>query len=244
MKHEGGFTLIEAVIAMFVLAIAVVTLMGGLVTMVEMSREHRGHAVSETAARSFSQAVVATAQAPAELAQSVTSVSATDIYVKSAATLPEPFGNTSTTFLLLDQEILRLDVVNRATGKLTVARGQGGSVATTHVISGSVKPAVVPHLVCPSKTWLQPHDDAYQLDAGVDAQVILVEFLNSAGDFVSTQDNSCTDDYEEFCPSPPLVLLPECSAGYYRATLRITAQDERYNGRGADTQVLIRSGSA
>lgn len=233
---EGGFTLIEAVIAIMVISIAVVTLVGGLVSMIQLTQAHRGHAVAEAAARSFGQAVVATAQSSAGLASGV-SASATSITVEDASTLP-PAGASS--YLLLDREVIRLSAVDRTTGVLTVARAQGGTTGAAH----SADAAVVPLLRCPTASQLTPPAGAYEVATGVTPTITAVEYLDSTtGAFTSTSAGSCLARYEELCPAP--TLLPECGTGYFRVSVSVsTAGDSRLRNVAATTRVLVRSGSA
>ena len=58
-SRDDGFTLMEMVISIMVISVAVVALVGALATMLQLSGQHRGHAVVETGAHSFSQAVMA-----------------------------------------------------------------------------------------------------------------------------------------------------------------------------------------
>lgn len=233
---EAGFTLIEAVIAIMVISIAVVTLVGGLVSMIQLTQAHRGHAVAETAARSFGQAVVATAQSSAELATAV-SASATSITVEDASALP---AEGAASYLLLDREVVRLSAVNRTSGVLTVVRAQGGTTAAAHTADA----AVVPLLRCPSAAALTPPSGSYRLAGGVSATVTSVEYLDPAtGAFTSTSASSCLTRYQELCPGS--TLLPECGTGYFRVAVAVsTSGDSRLRDVAATTRVLVRSGSA
>lgn len=233
---EDGFTLIEAVIAIMVISIAVVTLVGGLVTMIQLTQAHRGHAVAETAVRSFGQAVIATAQSSAGLAAGVTA-SATSLTVDDASTLPAPGAST---YLLLDREVVRLDAVDRATGVLTVARAQGGTTGAAHTAAA----AVVPLLRCPTPTHLAPPTTAYRVATGVTPTITAVEYLDPAtGAFTSTSAGSCLTRYQELCPGS--TLLPECGTGYFRVSVSVTTSgDSRLRNVAATTRVLIRAGSA
>lgn len=233
---DGGFTLIEAVIAIMVISIAVVTLVGGLVSMIQLTQAHRGHAVVETAARSFGQAIVATAQSSAGLAAGV-SASATTIDVEDASALPAA-GPES--YLLVDREVIRLAAINRTTGRLTVERARGGTTGAAHTADA----AVVPLLRCPTAAQLAPPSGSYKVATGVTPTITAVEYLDSTtGVFTSTSAASCLDRYEELCPAP--TLLPECGSGYFRISVSVSTNgDSRLRNVAATTRVLVRSGSA
>jgi type II secretory pathway pseudopilin PulG len=235
-RDEAGFTLIEAVISIMVISIAVVALVGGLVTLIQLTQNHRGHAAVETATKSFAQAVQATGQAPARLSASVTAA-ATSITVSDATTLPNAGPNA---YLLLDREIVRLTAVDRTTGVLTVVRGQGGTFAVAHPATSSV----VPHLRCPRPAYLTPWTGAYQVATGVTPTISDVEFINpSTGVFTSTGASSCLADYGTNCPSS--TLLPECGTRVFRVVIGVTSTgDSRLRNVSASTQVLVRRGSA
>jgi type II secretory pathway pseudopilin PulG len=241
-RRDDGFTLIEALIALLVMTIAVVTLAGAMATMIKMTREHRGHAVAETGARSFAQAVEATAQAPA-LLKVTASPSDTKIFVNDASALPA--AGSSSTYLLLDREVLVLEkVTDRASGELQVARGAGGSTAITHTVSATLKPAVVPLLVCPSKVVLTPFSAAYKLTPGAKAEIIDVSYQKDDGTFADTS-GSCLTDYSKKKSCATGALLMECASAVFRVSVRITTPDDtRFNGIGASTMVLVRQGSS
>lgn len=233
--REGGFTLIEAVIAIMIISIAVVTLVGALATMIKLSEEHRGHAVAETATRSFGQAVQALAQSSTPLSGPVSTTITPSMTVTDASILP-PEGSNS--FVLVNREIMRLTSVNRTNGALGVVRAQGGSTAATHATGA----AVVPLLHCPEADTLTPPAGSFQTSTGVTATISSVEYWRPSSDsFVSR--SSCLADYEVECPSTE--LRPECSTGLFRVGITVTTTgDARLSGIGSTTRILVRSGSA
>lgn len=240
-QGDDGFTLIESVIAILVISIAVVTMVGFLTTMIALSQNHRGHAVAETAARSFGQAVQATAQASAALvAPGVTSTTQTTFVVADATVLP------GSGHFLLDREIVLINSVNRTNGALTVTRAQGGTTPSTHLVTATSTPKVLPLLTCPTPAQLTPHPSSYRSSPGVVLTVTKVEYVDpDTGLFTTTTppNDACTDDYEELCPSG--TLLPECGSGFFRVSISVTTGgDSRLNNVAAATQVLVRSGSA
>lgn len=231
MKEDDGTTLIETVIAMLVMSIAVVALVSALASMISLAEGHRGHAVSETAARSFGQAV----QAMAESSASLVSDAGTKLTVADASTLP-PAGSNS--YLLVEREVVQVTAIDRTTGVLNVVRGAGNSTQVTHPAGTSV----VPLLHCPSVADLTPPPSAYTVANGVSAVVSTVEYWQpSTSTWVG--QSACLTNYQQYCPAPS--LLPECSAGLFRVAVTIsTAGDSRLKGIGTTTQVLVRTGSA
>lgn len=237
-RHDQGFTLIEAVISIMVISIAVVALVGGLVTLIELTQSHRGHATVETATKSFGQAVQAAAQSPARLAEPVDALAtSTTITVLDATTLPEPSGNS---YLLVDREIVKLNSVDRATGELDVTRGHGGTVASSHTTASSV----VPVFRCPTKEDLVPWPSSYQVASGVTPTITDVQYVEpTTGEFTSTSSASCLTDYEQLCPGT--TLLPECGTRLFRVIIAVsTAGDARLRNVSASTHVMVRTGSS
>lgn len=235
-EDDDGFTLIEAVIALMVMSIAVVALVGALVTMISLSEEHRGHAVAETAARSFGEAVQASAQSSTPLTTAEAAVTGTVTFrVADATTLP-PAGSNS--YLLVDREVVRLTSIDRNTGDLTVVRAQGGSVAAAHAIGAGVTPL----LHCPQVADLTPPTTAYTAATGVLPTITAVEYWRTSSSSFVNRTN-CLADYDTLCPSN--TLLPECSAGLFRLSISVTTSgDSRLNGISTTTRVLVRDGSS
>ena len=241
-RGDHGLTLIEVVIAMLILSVAVITLVGGLATMVELSKEHRGHAAAETAARSFGQAVQAVAQTSTPLTATI-SAGATSITVADATTLPAAGSNS---YLLVEREVMRVTGINRASGVVTVVRGEGRSTATGHS-SGT---DVVPLLHCPEASTLTPDPSLYPTATGVSASITRVEYWRPATTSFSTSRNDCLADWAIYCDQAVAAtevdeLLAECNPGLFRVTVAVTSGgDSRLRGVGATTAVLVRTGSA
>lgn len=244
MRHatsDDGFTLIEAVIAILVMSIAVVGLFAALTNMYQVLQSHRGQAVAETAARSFGQAVQATAQSSTKLAAPA-GAGAAALTVLDASSLPRA-GAAS--YLSVGREVMLLDgdPTQNADGSwsVPVERGQGGSSVSAHTTST----AVLPLLRCPSSgadSILAPQAAAFQSTPGVEATIAEIEYWRSSSrTFVNQQ--ACEDDFDELCPGS--TLLPECSAGLYRLRITIsTSGDDRFDDISAETRILVRSGSA
>ena len=248
LHDDDGLTLIEAVIAMLILSIAVITLVGALAVMVEGTRKHRGQAVTETASRSFAQAVQALAQSSTSLSSAV-SASATSFTLSDDSTLPPA---SSSTYLLVDREIVRLDSYalsgGKRTGTIAVIRAQGGTTAAAHTAGTSV----VPLLRCPTTALLTPDPGAYNLPPGAAATVTKVEYYDPADQSFSdpsTPDTSppsptsrCEQNYAVRCPGT--TLSPECSTAVFRVSIEITTPgDSRLENVTTTTQVWVRSGS-
>lgn len=228
---ETGFTLLEMIIAIMVMSIAVVTLVAGLASMLQLSGGHRGFAATDTETHSFAQAVMATAQAQTTL---TAAVSATDgsLPVKDSSLFS--VGN----YVSVDLETMKITSV--AAGMLGVQRATNpGATAESHGSGAWVSRL----LRCPGASDLTPPSGSYQTTAGLAApQITKVEYADAAGSFQDTSASSCMTAYSAICAANE--VLAECGAGFYRATIDISSTDSRYNGISATTRVLIRSGGS
>ena len=233
---DEGMTLIEMVIAMLIMSIAVVTIVGALATMIELTAEHRGHAVIEAGTRSFGEAAQEQAKFTTKLTAGVTS-GATTLPVADTSLLPRVDGTN--TYVSVDREVMR--VTNISASALTVVRDVNGDAPAAHLSSA----AVVPVLRCPSATQLTPASGTYALVTGVAPSITSVEYWNaSTGTF---QDRaSCLTNYDDTCALIDDVALPECGYGYYRAavTVSTTAADTRLRTITTATRILLRTGSS
>ena len=242
--HDAGFTLIETLIAMLVMAIAVVAIVGALSAMIGFTSEHRGHAVVETGARSFAQAVEAQAQGQTTLAAGV-SASATTLTVTNAMLVPPASAGT---YVQVDREVMRVTAVNRAAGTLGVVRGVSSTPPAAAHASGA---AVVPFTVCPSAATMTPDASTYPATKGLTYRVTTVEYWQPAGtggSFVATSAAACQNDFDTRCKGD---VLPECSTGLLRVTLAIKSSDTsapgydpRFKGVDTTTAVLVRRGGS
>lgn len=229
---DEGFTLIEMVIAIMIMGVAVLTLVSALSTMLLLSGQHRGQAVIETSAHSFSQAVMATGQFSTTLTSGVTAA-ATSLPVKDATLLS--IGN----YVSVDLETMRVTSVG--SGSVGVTRAvNSGSTATAHSSGASVNRL----LKCPSAADLTPPSGTYATTPGVNVPTITaVEYWNPAtSSFASTSASSCATSYNQVCAGD---ILAECGTGLYRATISVTTTgDSRLRSLTDTTSVLVRSGDA
>lgn len=233
-RPEGGFTLIEMVIAIMIMSIAVLTLVGALGSMLQLSGEHRGHAVNETGAHSFSQAVMAAGQFSTTLT-SVVSNGAGDNTLQVADTSLFKVGQ----HVSIDLETMLITSVGA--NSLGVSRPVNvGSTRQAHA-SG----ALVSRLLrCPSTTDLTPPAPTYEKAPGVAAPTVTaVDYWeSSSGSFVATSNSSCMTSYDVICDGD---VLAECGSGLYRATIRVTTVgDARLRDLTTTSAVLIRSGGS
>lgn len=232
MTEDDGLTLIETVIAMLVMSIAVVALVSALAGMINLAEQHRGNAVTETTSRSFAQAV----QALAESSASLVSLSGSTLTVADASTLPPP-GDNNNSYLLVDREVLQVTAIDRSNGVLTVVRGVGGSVSSTHAVGSTLAPL----LDCPSIADLTPPTSAYKTTSGVTAAITTIDYWQ-ASTRTWVDRATCQSNFQKLCPSP--TILPECSDGLFRVSIAVaTPGDPRLKGVGTTTSVLVRSGS-
>lgn len=228
---ESGFTLLEMVIAIMVMSIAVVTLVGGLASMLQLSGGHRGYAATETGTHSFAQAVMAAGQFQTHLTATA-SATATTLAVQDGSLFA--VGN----YVSVDLETMKVTTV--APASLGVQRAVNpGATAGTHASGASVSRL----LPCPSATDLTPPAGSYATTAGLATPVIArVEYWTPSGAFQNTSASSCMTDYNGSAICSTGEVLAECLPGLYRVTISLNSTDPRYNGVNATTSVLVRAG--
>lgn len=249
-RAQDGFTLIETLIAMLIMTIAVVTIVGALATMLQLTAGHRGSAVVETSTRSFGQAVEAQAQRGTTLAAAVTP-GATSISVTDASLLP-PGSNDS--YVLIDREVLRISSVDRTADAgedaVTVVRPVTGSTAVAHALGSSV----VPFVRCTTDTSLyEPDPSAYTAVKGIQMHVTGVTYWRAgstpgSGSFVDR--DACAQDFSTKTACRAGSILPECMSGLARVELSVKSSvatapdyDKRFRNIDTTTSVLVRYGS-
>lgn len=227
---EAGFTLLEMVIAIMIMGVAVVTLVSALATMLQLSGQHRGHAVLEAGAHSYSQAVMAAAQFSTALTSDVDDVT-TRLQVADSSLFKKD------EYVSVDLETMQVTSV--ATSRIDVTRninGDGGKPHTSGV-------AVSRLLMCPSPLELAPPAGTYATTPGVAVPTVLaVEYWNGST-FLPTSASTCTDPFNK---APCFgAILAECGTGLYRASISVTtAGDTRLRGVATTTTVLVRTGQA
>jgi prepilin-type N-terminal cleavage/methylation domain-containing protein len=227
---EGGFTLIEVVIAMMVMSIAIVALVSGLASMLQLSGEHRGNAAIETTARSYAQAVEAAAQAQTSLTSAVSST-ATTLPVQDASLF------TAGAYVSVDRETMTVTAVNTGANTLSVTRNTNGDATVYPHASGTLVNRL---LQCPSKADLTPPSGSWTLTPGVQApSVSSVEYWNG-----SAFDPSCTLVNPKYSACDGSIRLAECAVGLYRATVTVAASDSRFRNVKTTTTVLVRAGGS
>lgn len=228
---DTGFTLLEMVIAIMVMSIAIIALVGGLASMLQLSGGHRGYAATETGTRSFAQAVMAAGQFQTQLTAAAPA-DATTLEVQDASLFS--VGN----YVSVDLETMKVTAV--APTRLGVQRAVNpGATALAHT-SGA---AVSRLLSCPQPLDLTPPVGSYATTAGLATPVIsTVEYWTPSQAFQSTSTGSCRTDYNGGAVCASGELLAECLPGLYRVTISVNSTDPRYNGVNASTSVLIRVG--
>ena len=233
-RADGGFTLLEMVIAIMIMSVAVLTLVTALGSMLQLSGEHRGHAVNETGAHSFSQAVMAAGQFSTTLTAGV-GVDPGDQTLQVADTTLFQTGQ----YVSVDLETMRITSVGSSS--LGVSRAVNpGSSRLTHATG-----ALVSRLLrCPREADLTPPMTSYAKAAGVAPPVVTaVDYWDpSAALFTPTSSPSCLAAYNVICSG---AVLAECGSGLYRATIEITTNgDSRLGDLTTTSAVLIRTGGA
>jgi prepilin-type N-terminal cleavage/methylation domain-containing protein len=248
-EGEAGFTLIEMIIALLIMAIAVVTIAGGLAAMLELTGQHRGHAVTEVAARSFSEVAQEQAHATTVLTANLAKDAGdTTLAVVSTALLPRVDGTNS--YVLVGREVMRVSSMPTATS-IVVNRVHNAGTLEAH----DAGDAVTPVLRCPTAAQLTPDDGTYEAVEGVDITISAVEYWDSVQKKFLTDRDACiggthtatvdSDGFDETCAdpdSPATLVLPECGWGYYRATVEVTTPDDgRLKEIQTSTSVLLRA---
>lgn len=231
-RAEAGFTLLEMVIAIMIMSVAVLTLVTALASMLQLSGEHRGQAVNETGAHSFSQAVMAAGQVSTTLTVNAT-VGASSLQVADTSLFQ------AGQYVSVDLETMQITSVGASS--IGVDRAVNvGSTATSHLAG-----ALVSRLLrCPSPADLTPPATAYAKAAGVAAPIVTaVDYWDPASAaFSSTSAPSCLAAYNVICDG---AVLAECGTGLYRATIEIkTNGDSRLRDLRTTSAVLIRTGGA
>ena len=246
-------TLVEMVIAMLIMAIAVVTIVGALTTMIQLTSQHRGHAVVEVGSRNFGQAVQQQAQFTTKLTADVSS-GATSLPVADTSLLPRADNSNlnNYTYVLVDREVMRVTAISATA--LTVVRNVNSDPATAHLQNA----AVVPVLRCPTIQQLTPAMGTYEAVTGVQSVISSVEYW-SAQTNSFTDRSTCTNGvpmqptkvvlgFDDLCDDPDsnnVFVLPECGYGYFRATIDVTTPgDIRLRSVTTSTTILLRAGSS
>lgn len=248
---DDGFTLVEMVIALLVMATAVVTIVGALSAMVELTGQHRGHAVTEVAARSFSEAAQQQARATTTLTQAV---DVDDSFLTVASTSHLPRVDGTNTFVVVDREVMRVTGMPSAT-RIDVVRDHNEDGTVEGHTAGS---QVAPVLRCPTAAQLTPEESTYAAAEGIEIVLTDVEYWDTEeGEFVGDR-NSCingrhsapldSNGFDENCDDPDstaIFVLPSCGWRYFRATVEVsTPGDGRLREVTTSTKVLLRSASA
>lgn len=244
---DEGFTLVESVIAMLIMAVAIVTIVGGLTTMITLTGGHRGHAVAETANRSFAQAVVEQGRArTAVRGPGNVNAGTQTIPVTDARLFP---GAGPDTFVVVGREVMQVTAVNRSTAPtLTVVRGVGGTSAAAHQAGASVASL----LRCPSADALRPREAAqeslpvnaaYHRPRGSTSSLTSVTYWvpNDTGAWDFRDRPACLTHFAQQCLGGD--IRPGCDTGLARVAIStVTTNDSRYLGAETTTTVLVRRG--
>ena len=232
-------TLIEMVIAMLVMSIAVVGIVAALTAMLELTSEHRGHAVIETGSRSFGETAQQQAQFTTKLTAIATSGAGT-LTVADTSLLPRLDGVTSNanTYVSVDREVMRVTAISATS--LTVSRDVNGDAAVAHAVGA----AVVPIMRCPTSIQLTPASGTYEAVTGVSPTITAVEYWNPVTS-TFTDRATCLSNYTTTCTAAGQSQSAECGYGLFRASITVTTPgDARLRNVTTSTQILLRSGSS
>lgn len=230
--REDGFTLIEMIIALMVMSIAIVALVAGLASMLQLSGEHRGNAAVETTARSYAQAVEAAAQAQTTLTSGI-SATATTLPVQDASLF------TVGSYVSVDRETMTVKAVDAAGKTLTVTRNTNSDPTVYGHASGT---SVNRLLMCPGlngEAGLTPPVGSWTVTPGVGTPAVSVEYWNG-----SSFSGSCSITNPSFPVCDGFTILAECARGLFRATISVAASDSRFRNVATTTTVLVRAGGS
>lgn len=238
--RDGGFTLIETLIAIVVMATAVITIVSALSGMMASTQSHRGQAVVAAAARSYSEAVEARAAFRTELASDIDDRQ-TSFNVKDVA------GLAANQYVAIDRESMLVIGISGVT--LTVTRAVGDpSSAASHTANS----AVIGLFRCPSELQLRPNPTTYTVPAGVTVTIdptSLQYWDKPSGSFVDP--STCTSNYDATCTYDSTSgnhqlpdIRPECGGNLVRLSVVVTTpSDARFRGVDTTTVLLVRRGS-
>lgn len=249
-RRDEGFTLVELLITIVILGLSVSVLVLAMSSLVVATQEHRGHAVSDTSVRDFSEAM--------QQKVSWTTTLAANVAASGGVTLSlnDPISNFQTnTFpfnVLVDQEIMK--VTSGSGSSLTVTsgnRGAAGSAAAAHSSGATISQ----DFICPTATFAaNPSDhsgylypDGFTQPTNATVSIGEIDYWNpSSNTFTSANDTStCLDNFSNGsvgCPDNN-TFLPECDPGYYRVKVHVATSLANLRNITTDTWVLIRRGS-
>lgn len=236
LATDEGVTLIEMVIAMLIMSIAVVTIVGALTTMIQLTAEHRGHAVIEAGTRNFGEAAQQQAQFTTKLT-AATTATATTLTVADTSLLPRVDGNE--TYISVDREVMRVTGISGSGTSLSVDRNINAD-ATTHDLGATV----VTVLRCPTGAQLTPMAGTYESVTGVVSTLDSVEYWNPT---TSTFEGrtACLANFDDNCTAAGLAVGFECGYGLFRAAITLTTPgDSRLRNVTTSTKILLRAGSS
>lgn len=248
-RRDEGFTLVELLITIVIMGVAISVLVLAMSSLVVATEEHRGHAVSDTAVRDFSEAM----QQKVSWVTSITSPATVPSSGGVTLTLADPISNFQTnTFpfdILVDQEVM---TVRSGTGNtLTIAssgRGAAGSVAAAHSSGANVSQ----DFICPTATFSASpanhsgyfYPDGYTQPSNATVSIGEIDYWNpiantwtSANDTSTCMNNFSTGSFG--CPDSN-TFLPECDPGYFRVKVHVATLLGNLRNVTTDTWVLIR----
>jgi prepilin-type N-terminal cleavage/methylation domain-containing protein len=237
-RSDDGFTLVELLIAITIMGVAVIVLVVAMSTVVTATSQHRGHAIEETLARNYGEAIQQKADFRTKLTSAV-SASATSISVQDA----KGFQLGATFYVVIEQETMKVTAVPTAT-TLIVTRGVGGTAAA-HASST----AATALMRCPTAStagingYLAPDANHFTPPNEATASIASVEFWNPTTLQFGSQ-TACTTHFDTICPAD---IRPECDVGLVRVTVHVTINAlyrDRLRDPITDTQILVRRGSA
>ena len=253
-RADRGFTLVELLIAMVILGLSVSVLVLAMSSLVVASQEHRGHAVSDTAARDFAEAM----QQKWSFVSKITALDNTGATGGVTFTLADPVSGfqSSTPFdIVIDQEVMTVTTASGNT--ITVKPGDraaAGSTASGHSVGATISQ----DFICPranatdpaaanSAGYLYPDGYVDPKDAAnhklATASIGEVDYWNPvASTFDTSSQSTCLGYFSQGASGCPdnHTFLPECDPGFLRVKVVVPTSLTNLRNVTTTTWVLLR----
>jgi prepilin-type N-terminal cleavage/methylation domain-containing protein len=265
-SYDGGFTLVELLIAITIMGTAVSVLVLAMSSLVVDTQEGRGHSIADTAAHDLGEAIQAKVSFTTKLLAAIAATGTpSTISVVDASGFQTTPSATAPMEVLIDQELFTIKAISG--NSLTVAaRADENSEMQAHALNAVVSQ----DFICPTATssaggdghigyllpdsWapsgsLQPRDASGTQVAT--ATIGEVDYWNpDANSFTSPGVvSTCIDNFQASnnggigCPDAS-TLLPQCDPGLERVKIHLdTTLGKTFRNVTTDTWVMIRRGS-
>jgi prepilin-type N-terminal cleavage/methylation domain-containing protein len=248
--RDEGFTLVELLITIVIMGVSISVLVLAMSSLVVATQEHRGHAVSDSTARDFSEAM--------QQKVSWTTTLTADVDATGAVTLAlrDPVSNFQTnTFpfnVLVDQEIMTVTAGSGSSLTVTSGnRGAAGSSSAAHSSGATISQ----DFICPTATFAANpanhsgylYPDGFTQPINATASIGEIDYWNQTTNTFTAANatSTCLGNFSTGsvgCPDNN-TFLPECDPGYFRVQVHVATSLQNLRNVTTDTWVLIRRGS-